>query len=191
MLETVLDQAGLMQVISGSLLGLFGGVGATALWEGFVRPTPTRRHLARLLVAEVRINYHQVEWLVKQRSDFPNFLPLNVSFSTSIFDSLAEQVGELPEDMLQDLVRLYGRFRNVTGIGSTLSAMFDAYESAAEESELKVRLNQRMQERIDALYLGVERCRSAIADVLPKLVRCAAYTSVPPSSMEKVPEVGK
>src|SRR5215212_2866543 len=120
MLQDPTGQIGLLQVISGSLLGLFGGVGATALWEGFVKPSRTRRHVARLLVAEVRVNYRHIEWLLKQRSDKPRFLPLNVTLCTSIFDSLAEHIGELPEEVLQEIVRLYGRFRNINLIASAI-----------------------------------------------------------------------
>jgi hypothetical protein len=62
--------------------------------EGFAKPLRTRRHLARLLVAEIRMNDRQIEWLPKERRQIPDFLPLNVSFSTRISAAAGEQVGE-------------------------------------------------------------------------------------------------
>jgi len=180
MLQETTANTNLLQVLGGSILGLFGGVGATVVWEGLVRPARNRKHLARLLVAEIRMNLRQVEWMIESRKANPEFLPLNLSLGTSIFDSFSAQVGDLPEELLLELIELYTRFRNLTQVGATLPTLLEEYELSPEASDRKTILESRIISRIDGLYGGLGRCKDNIGTLLPKLVRCARLTTEAP-----------
>lgn len=181
MLQEATAQGGLLQLLGGSVLGLFGGFGATALWEGLIRPSRVRKNTARLLVAEIRMNAQQVQWMLDQRTADPEFLPLNLSLATNIFDARTEEVADLPEELLQPLVELYTRFRNLSEIGATLPKMLDEYEETADEDVRKTILHDRIVTRIEKLYGGLDRAKAAIDDLLPKLLRCARFESEPPA----------
>jgi hypothetical protein len=170
---------GLLQVLAGAMLGLFGGVGTTAFWEGWMRPARDRRNLARLLVAEVRLNRREVEHMMASRRASPEFVPLNLSLSTATFDARSEAVGGLPEELLPDVVELYARFQNLNEVGATLPPLLARVEEAAG-SDREAELAAQLRGRLDALNGGLERCSAAIEAVLPPLTRLARFSSEPP-----------
>ncbi len=45
-----------MDPVTSVLLVIFGGIGGTLLWEGFLAPWRTRRRLARTLMQEISLN---------------------------------------------------------------------------------------------------------------------------------------
>jgi hypothetical protein len=172
---------GLLQVLAGAMLGLFGGVGTTALWELWVRPARDRRNLARLLVTEIRMNRREVEWMIASRRENPDFLPLNLSLATATYDTRSEAVGGLPEELLPEVVELYARFQNINEVGATIPPLLARVEEAAEGSDRKAELAAQLRGRLDALYVGLERCSLAIGAVLPPLLRLADFRSEPPA----------
>lgn len=180
LLQEAAGANGLLQVLAGAMLGLFGGVGTTAFWEGWVRPARERRNLARLLVAEIRMNRLEVEWMLASRRKDPEFVPANLSLATATFHARSEAVGGLPEELLPDVVQLYARyFQNLNEVGATLPVLLAAYDEAEDGSARKAQLDAQLRGRLDALYGGLERCSAAIEAVLPPLVRLAKFRSEP------------
>ena len=171
---------GLLQLLAGAMLGLFGGVGTTALWEGWVRPARDRRNLARLLVAEIRMNRREVEWMIARRGEEPDFLPVNLSLATAVFDARSQDVGALPEELLPEVAELYARFHNLNEVAATLPVLLERYEQAPDGSDRKTYLEAQLHGRGGALFGGLERCEGAIGSVLPRLVRLARFRSEPP-----------
>lgn len=181
LLQEAAGASGLLQVLSGAMLGLFGGVGTTAIWEGWVRPARDRRNLARLLVAEIRLNRREVEHVIASRRESPGFVPLNLSLATATFDARSEAVGGLPEELLPEVVELYARFQNLNEVGATVPPLLARVEEATRGSDREAELTAELRGRLDALYGGLERCSAAIDAVLPPLVRLARFRSEPPA----------
>lgn len=178
----LLQQAGvngLLQVLAGAMLGMFGGVGTTTLWGGWVRPARDRRNLARLLLAKIRMNRREVDWVLASHAANPDFLPLNLSLATATFGG-----------------RLAGRRRSPRGVapclggdvrpltrpqrgGRHLPSAAGRVRGAEGASARKTQLEAELHGRIDVLHGGLERC-AAVDAVLPVLVRLARFRSEPP-----------
>jgi hypothetical protein len=89
-------------------LGLFGGAGATLLWEALLQPTLARRALAEVLAAEVSVNLQLLGAAASLASS--KKLPPDFSSSTQVFESLVARVGELPPRLVAEIVFLYRYF---------------------------------------------------------------------------------
>lgn len=88
--------------------GLFGGIGAVLVWELFVRPLVQGRAIAEVLSAEVSFNleYLTAAGLVAKS----NSIPMDFSLSTTVFDSVIDHVGDLPPNLVGEVVFLYRYF---------------------------------------------------------------------------------
>jgi hypothetical protein len=105
--------------------GLFGGAGVLLLWEIVLRPMRQGRALAEVLSAEVSINLELLVALqaVGQRR---SAIPPDLRFSTTVYDNLMGQLGDLPPDLVRDVVFLYRYF-------SELNAQPPAYVASVRE----------------------------------------------------------
>lgn len=88
--------------------GLFGGAGATLLWELVLRPILGRRALAEVLAAEVSLNLQLLgaAWTMAN----PRKIPPDFSLSTRVFEAIVDRVGELPPQVVAEVVFLYRYF---------------------------------------------------------------------------------
>jgi hypothetical protein len=171
------SEASLVQILAGSLLGLFGGVGATALWEGLVRPRRDARNIARSLSAEIRLNHERLVRAVKTREESPRSIPFNVHLSTLVFESAVEKLAELPEEVLPDLVRVYHRFTSINAIRNHLIGFWDQAQST--EGSAAAVLAQRIEQGLEGLDFNVQGALVECDELLPKLVRYGRFTSEP------------
>ena len=89
-------------------LGLFGGAGATLLWEALLRPRLARRALAEVLAAEVSINLQLLAAAASLAN--PKKIPPDFSTSTKVFESIVERIGELSPRLVAEVVFLYRYF---------------------------------------------------------------------------------
>lgn len=88
--------------VSSLLAGLFGGIGATFVWEAFLRPVRERRNIAEVLSAEISLNLQLLAGAhIHAR---PDKVPTDFELSTSIFDSVVARVGELPPDIVGEVI---------------------------------------------------------------------------------------
>ena len=90
------------------LTGLFGGAGATLLWELVLKPMRERRGIAEVLSAEVSMNLQ----LLGAASTLanPRKIPPDFRLSTAVFESITDKVGELPPQLVAEVVFLYHYF---------------------------------------------------------------------------------
>jgi hypothetical protein len=167
----------LVQILAGSLLGLFGGVGATAVWEGIVRPFRDRRNIARSLSAEVRLNRDRVELAVQTRRQSTRDVPLNVRLSTVVFESLAEKFAELPDEILPDIMALYHRFTSLNALVTRMADDLQNFQGAEAGSKTEEIYATRLEEAFPWLDEGLAITLQSIATLLPQLVRYAGFTS--------------
>ena len=89
-------------------LGLFGGAGATLLWEALLRPTLAQRALAEVLAAEVSINLQLLGAAASLAN--PKKIPPDFSMSTKVFESIVGRIGELSPRLVAEVVFLYRYF---------------------------------------------------------------------------------
>ncbi len=90
------------------LAGAFGGSGAVLLWELALRPWVHGRSVAEVVSAEVSLNLEYLaaaSMLAK-----PNKIPGDFSLSTAVFTSLTDRIGDLPPDLVGEVIFLYRYF---------------------------------------------------------------------------------
>ena len=94
------------------LTALFGGAGATLVWELVLKPMRERRAIAEVLSAEISINLQ----LLAAASSFanPKRIPSDFALSTTVFESITDKIGELPPQLVLEVVFLYGYFRELS-----------------------------------------------------------------------------
>lgn len=165
------------QILGGAILGLFGGVGATVLWEGIVKPYRERRNLARSLATEILTNRIRLQKTFSIRASTPKTLPFNLQLSTLVFESVAEKIAELPEEILPELIQLYNHFISVNAIKAHLKGNLDQ-RPGADASTVEI-LKKKYLKGLDGLDSNIQASISAADKLLPKLVRYARFTSEP------------
>lgn len=97
------------------IAGLFGGAGATILWEVFVRPVVVGRSVAEVLSAEISLNLEMlaaVQSLGQKRTG----IPADLSLSIVAFDSLADRIGDLPPNLIGEVIFLYKYFHELNAM---------------------------------------------------------------------------
>ncbi len=114
------------------LAGVFGGSGAVLLWELALRPWVQGRAVAEVLSAEVSQNLEYLtaaSMLAK-----PTKIPGDFSVGTAVFASLTDRIGDLPPDLVGEVVFLYRYFevlnRMPSSFGESLREL-RGYESAS------------------------------------------------------------
>lgn len=93
------------------LLGLFGGAGATLLWELVLKPMRQRRNVAEVLSAEVSLNLELLA--AAEVNARPDNVPSDFELSTMVFDAMAERIGELPSQTVREVIFLYRYFKQL------------------------------------------------------------------------------
>lgn len=95
------------------LVGLFGGAGATFVWELVLKPLRERRAVAEVLSAEVSMNLQLLAAAKTLASS--TRLPADFTVSTAVFDSVVTRIGELPPRLVGEVVFLYSYFSELNG----------------------------------------------------------------------------
>jgi hypothetical protein len=148
--------------IASMIAGLFGGTGAVLVWEVVIRPVVQGRAVAEVLSAEVSFN---LEYLAAARVVArPNSVPMDFSLSTSVCDSVADRIGDLPPNLVGEVVFLYRYFTELNklplGYGETLRE-FRSYEPGSPNHQAAQRelgaliavFNQNVQKAIARIEL--------------------------------------
>lgn len=125
-----------MEEISGTmtavLLGLFGGAGATLIWELLFRPLRERRSLAEVLSAESSLNMQLLG--AAQLYASATKVPPDFEASTMVFDAVAARIGELPSQAVNEVIFLYRYFKQLNEMPRTYVALVDELRAQPAES---------------------------------------------------------
>jgi hypothetical protein len=153
--------------------GLFGGAGATLLWEGVIKPAKDRRSLAHVLAEEVS---HNIQYAASARSFIlhdPKRIPGDFSLSTMVFSSVADRLGELPE-LVNEIVLLYRRTEELNRLPETWAEALREYRLAREggSSQTGV-LETELASMLGVYESGLTKYINQANLVLPKLRRAA------------------
>lgn len=100
--------------MSALLLGLFGGIGATVLWELILKPARERRSIAEVVAAEVSINMQLLT--AAQVMGSARKVPPDFAASTMVFDGIVSSIGQLPPAAIREVVFLYRYFHELNRI---------------------------------------------------------------------------
>lgn len=92
------------------LAGLFGGVGATLLWEVVIKPMRERRSIAEVLAAEISIN---LQFLGADKVLLSAKKVNDIKLSTSVYTAVLPRLGDLPPNLVGEIVFLYKYFEEI------------------------------------------------------------------------------
>jgi hypothetical protein len=147
-------------------LGLFGGAGATLLWELILKPRRERQAVAGALFAELlRIEQYVKAFL--ERSDRSRF-PTEFHVSTFVFDSLTSRIGELHLSTLAELVGVYAKMHElnrIPAIARTLANEIREDSTSHRASLLRAELHSTTTTFYDHLSVVHGAIHSAAAQV--------------------------
>jgi len=114
------------------LLGLFGGAGATLLWELVLKPMRERRNVAEVLSAEVSLNLELLAAAELHAS--PDNVPSDFELSTMVFDAMAERIGELPSQTVREVIFLYRYFKQLNELPKIYVKSVDDFRAVPADS---------------------------------------------------------
>jgi hypothetical protein len=160
--------------ISPWVQGLFGGAGATLLWEAFLKPAAERRSLAHVLAEEIA---HNLQYAAGQRiylNHNPKGIPYDFALSRMVFDAIAPRIGELPEHVA-DIMLIYRHVESLNALPGAFSNAFDAYRVAQTAGGgPRTEEHKRDLETMLGIYKdSLERLVNLSNALLPKLRRKA------------------
>jgi hypothetical protein len=151
--------------------GLFGGIGATFLWEAFLRPVRERRNVAEVLSAEISLNLQLLAGAhVHAKSDK---VPTDFELSTSVFDSVVARVGELPPDIIGDVILLYRFFRRLNSIPKTYEQYVDDLRRTSTDAPYIDLMHSEVQQCIEVFNGHVVKAIERVNRVQPQLLGVA------------------
>jgi len=154
------------------LQGLFGGAGATWLWEGLLKPRRDRRNLARALGAEVGLNMQLVAGASSLLVHKPNQIPLDYSLSAQVFLAVTARIGELEPVLMADVVVFYREIDALNQLPKAFTDALDEYRRIDRADHAGRERAQRFLDSILTTYrMGLERTVQRGNQVLPRLRR--------------------
>lgn len=154
------------------LIGLFGGAGATLLWETVIKPRRDSRAFAKLLMTELAVNRVIVLDLLESHRGHPDRDPrMGVKLYSTIFSSSASRLADLPPDVAALSYWAYRYF-------DQLNEMNSHYWSVAERisfSHARGREDPFLAELRSVYVLYLEHCLLHI----DKVRTAIEYASLP------------
>lgn len=161
---------GSLDVVS-LLTGLFGGAGATLLWETVLKPRRERRSVAQVLSAEVSLNL-QLLAAALVGADAKK-LPPDFRLSTMVFDAVAERIGELRPDDVGEVVFLYNHFTNLNRLVEFYVQYVDDLRACPPDAPHRGTIVSEIQSCIRAFYGSIDKAVNRTNLVQPRLLRAA------------------
>ena len=153
------------------LTALFGGAGATLLWEGILRPKRDRRNVAEVLSAELS---HNLQMLAAAAVNArPDSVPPDFALSTMVFDAVADKIGELPSGTIGEVVFVYRYFQQLNALPLAYGSSVDRLRETPEDAKHYQQLRREVQSIIDVYNSYVDKCIDRVNIVQPMLLKAA------------------
>jgi len=153
------------------IIGLFGGAGATLLWEVFFKPKRDRRNVAEVLSAEVSLNLQMLAATLV--TAHPKRIPSDFALSLAVFNAVTEKIGELPSRDVGEVIFLYSYFEQLNQLPKTFAQYVDTYRNTAPDSPHRERIEKELQSCIDVFNSYLDKAINRINIVQPRLLRSA------------------
>lgn len=158
--------------------GLFGGAGATLIWETVIKPRRDSRAFARLLLTELAVNRGIAMLEIAAHEQDPNRLPAKgVRLYATIFESSAIRLADLAPGVA---ALTYVAYRYVDRVNETNSRYWSFVETVAHRprTELVDRALTRSK-RLHLVYL-----RNSVIHI-DKVRAALVYASLPVWSIRR------
>lgn len=150
---------------------LFGGAGATVVWELVLRPTRKRTQLAEVLSAEVSHNINILGAQIVRAT--ARMIHSDFSCSTMVFDATIEDLGLLPSRLIGDVVLLYCHFAELNRLNGAYAKYVDDIRREPQHSALIPQLKAEAQQVIDVFNSSVHVTAERAGAVQPRLLSAA------------------
>lgn len=153
------------------LLGLFGGAGATLLWELVLKPMRERRNVAEVLSAEVSLDLQLLAATeLYARSDN---VPSDFELSTMVFDAMAERIGELPSQTVSEVIFLYQYFKHLNKLPKTYVKSVDDLRAAPADSPRRKAVENEIRSCVEVFNSYVAKAIQRVNLTQPMLLAAA------------------
>ncbi|HEY7770272.1 hypothetical protein [Longimicrobium sp.] len=143
--------------VASLLSGLFGGAGATLLWELYLKPRRERKSVGRTIAGETSLNLQLIALQLAAGEHNPGAVPSDFRLSTLAFEALASSIGELPTEPRQLVILLYNRVQYLNRLVDLYSHTVDKLRETPGESPAKVALDREARAASEAFYRILER----------------------------------
>lgn len=134
------------------LMGLFGGIGGTILWEGILGPFRRRRNAARAIAAENSINLQMVAGLVRSPAYARKHIPSDFRLTTIAFDGLSDRVAEFPPEVLRSVLHWYSLVEYLNETVAAYAELVDRRRALDDENPAVPGLERDLAASIEAFY---------------------------------------
>ena len=149
--------------------GLFGGTGATLVWEGILKPVRARRSVAHVLAEEVA---HNLQYSAGQRlllDKNPRGIPNDFSLSTGVYEALLPRIGELPK-LVAEIVLLYRSIEALNAIPESFTvALNKLQDPEGHPRHVFTQLEEQVNAFLGVYRTGLESVVNRASTLLPKL----------------------
>ncbi|MBK8058531.1 MAG: hypothetical protein IPK33_11910 [Gemmatimonadetes bacterium] len=160
-----------MTQLASLLAGLFGGAGATLLWELVLRPKREQRSIAEILAAEVSLNLQILAGMIV-RADAKR-IPGDFHLSTYVFDAAIDRIGELPTDDVGDVVLFYNQLHDLNRKAALFWRSVDDLRALPADSPHRAIVTAELDSTIATFYGSINRTVTRANILQPRLLRAA------------------
>ena len=153
-------------------LGLFGGAGATLVWELIIRPGRARRAFAEVLFVE---NSHNIQVLAATiaHQTLP-VIPNDFYVQVTVFEVLLSELALLPPRLVGDVSHLYARLYSLNRMRDTYDASITERRQAVAGSLLEQEIAKDLAQTRLVFHTQVESTL-AFASTVQKALEREAY----------------
>jgi hypothetical protein len=159
------------------LQGLFGGAGATLLWEGVLKPARERRSLAQVLAEEISLNLQIAAAMRIYLTRDARHVPRDFGFVTGTFTAVANRVGELPTRLVGPVILFYAGLAQANVLPPMYLEIMRRWQDAQDNKKAKGHLLPGIEaERDRCLILfdgAIDKAIERANELLPYLQRAA------------------
>jgi len=153
------------------LLGLFGGAGATLLWELALKPMRERRNVAEVLSAELSLNLELLA--VAELYASPDNVPSDFELSTMVFDAMAERIGELPSQTVREVIFLYRYFKQLNELPKQYVKSVDDFRAVPADSPYRKAIENEIRSCVEVFNSLVVKASHRVNLTQPLLLAAA------------------
>lgn len=136
-----------------------------------MRPKRERRALAEVLAAEISINMQLLAGAHQLAS--PTKVPPDIHFSTVVYESVLEKVGELPPDMVGEIVFLYGYFDELNEHPRMYTNLLAQLRELPDDSKHRLQIERELTTCAKVFNSYVEKTINRVNLVQPHLLKAA------------------
>ena len=167
------------------VLGLFGGAGATFLWELILKPMREGRSLAEVLSAEVSLNI-QLLGAAKLHAS-PTKVPPDFELSTMVFDAVAAQIGGLQSQTVGEVIFLYRYFKQLNELPKTYVGFVNDLRGLPTISDHRGLLEKELRACVEVFNSYIEKA-IARANITQPMLLTAAFPWWSPADTDALPQ---